>query len=192
MDIALSNACGPDDIITEISPEDEALRQGAGGRAPQNFASPPLSRKAYNHMGAKAVRDLVGPEVFADYFTFAIERNPWDAVVSLYFWKYKDRPELPDFETYVQEIWIEQLSNNRRLYRIRGEMALDRVLRYEDLDVELGEVWQQLELPGEPDLPRAKGNARPAGHYRELYTPASRERVATVFADTIEAFGYEF
>ena len=31
-----------------------------------------------------------------------------------------------------------------------------------------------------------------AGHYRELYTPASRERVATVFADTIEAFGYEF
>ena len=28
-------------------------------------------------MGAKAVRDLIGPEDFADYFTFAIERNPW-------------------------------------------------------------------------------------------------------------------
>ena len=28
--------------------------------------------------------------------------------------------------------------------------------------------------------------------YRELYTPASKDRVATVFADTIEAFGYEF
>ena len=43
------------------------------------------------------------------------------------------------------------------------------------------------DLPGAPDLPRAKGNARPAGHYRELYTNTSRERVATVFADTIEA-----
>jgi len=192
VEIALSKVCGPDDIITEISPEDEALRKAAGGRGPQNFQSPPQPRKAYNHMGAKATRDLVGAQVFDDYFTFAIERNPWDAVVSLYFWKYKDRPELPDFETYVQEIWIEQLANNRRLYRIRGRMALDRVLRYENLDAELREVWAHLDLPGTPDLPRAKGNARPAGHYRELYTPASRERVATVFADTIEAFGYEF
>ena len=168
------------------------VRTAAGGRPPQNFQSPPLPRKAYNHMGAKATRDLLGAEVFDSYFTFAIERNPWDAVVSLYYWKYKDRPELPDFEAYVQEIWIEQLANNRRLYRIGGKMALDRVLRYEHLDAELTEVWERLDLPGTPDLPRAKGNARPAGHYRELYTDASRERVATVFADTIETFGYEF
>lgn len=192
VEIALSQVCGPDDIITEISPEDEALRMAAGGRGPQNFESPPLPRKAYNHMGAKATRDLVGAQAWQDYFTFAIERNPWDAVVSLYFWKYKDRDELPDFEAYVQEIWIEQLANNRRLYRIRGKMALDRVLRYENLDAELREVWAHLDLPGEPDLPRAKGHARPAGHYRELYSATSRQRVADVFADTIDAFGYEF
>ena len=88
VEIALSKVCGPDDIITEISPEDEALRREAGGRPPQNFQSPPLPRKAYNHMGAKAVRELVGEQTFDDYFTFAIERNPWDAVVSLYFGKY--------------------------------------------------------------------------------------------------------
>ena len=192
VEIALSKVCGPDDVITEISPEDEELRRAAGGRGPQNFESPPLPRKAYNHMGAKATRELMGEQVWADYLTFAIERNPWDAVVSLYFWKYKDLPELPAFETYVNQIWIEQLSNNRRLYRIRGQMALDRVLRYENLDAELTDVWHQLDLPGEPDLPRAKGNARPAGHYRELYTDASRARVADVFADTIDAFGYEF
>ena len=78
------------------------------------------------------------------------------------------------------------------MYRIEGEMALDRVLRYENLGAELQEVWDQLALPGKPDLPRAKGQARPAGHYRDLYSAASRDRVATVFADTIETFGYEF
>ena len=74
VEIALSKVCGPDDIITEISPEDEKLRQAAGGRPPQNFESPPLERKAYNHMGAKAVRDrpesplvLVGCLRCADY-----------------------------------------------------------------------------------------------------------------------------
>jgi hypothetical protein len=69
---------------------------------------------------------------------------------------------------------------------------VDRVLRYEHLDTELAEVWKHLGLPGEPDLPRAKGQARPAGHYRELYSDASRDRVAAVFADSIEDFGYEF
>ena len=192
VEIALSKVCGPDDIITEISPEDEELRRLAGGRPPQNFTSPPLPRKAYNHMGAKAAREVVGAKAWREYFTFAIERNPWDAVVSLYYWKYKDRPALPDFEQYVSEIWIEQLANNRRMYRIGGKMALDRVLRYENLDAELQEVWEHLGLPGEPDLPRAKGQARPAGHYRDLYTPASRKRVAEVFADSIETFGYEF
>jgi len=192
VEIALSKVCGPEDIITEISPEDEELRRRAGGRAPQNFDSPPLPRKAYNHMGAKAAREVVGEDVWRDYFTFAIERNPWDAVVSLYYWKYKDLPQLPDFEQYVDEVWIEQLANNRRMYRIGGRMALDRVLRYERLDEELTQVWEHLDLPGAPDLPRAKGHARPSGHYRELYTPASRDRVGTVFADTIETFGYEF
>ena len=78
------------------------------------------------------------------------------------------------------------------MYRIRGRLAVDRVLRYEHLDTELAEVWQHLGLPGEPDLPRAKGHARPAGHYRELYSDTSRERVATVFADAIEDFDYTF
>lgn len=192
VEIALSKVCGPDDVITRISPEDEELRVAAGGLAPQNFEAPPLPRRAFNHMSARLARDVVGPGAWREYYTFAIERNPWDAVVSLYYWKYKDLPELPDFEQYVREEWIEQLANNRRMYRIRGKLAVDRVLRYERLAEELDEVWARLGLPGSPDLPRAKGNARPAGHYRELYTDASRARVADVFADAIEAFDYTF
>lgn len=192
VEIALSKVCGPDDVITRISPEDEQLRELAGGLGPQNFESPPLPRHAFNHMSARMAREVVGPPVWRSYYRFAIERNPWDAVVSLYYWKYKDLPELPEFDQYVNEEWIEQLANNRRMYRIRGQLAVDRVLRYERLTEELDEVWRHLRLPGTPDLPRAKANARPAGHYRDLYSDASRKRVAEVFADAIEAFDYTF
>lgn len=192
VEIALSKVCGPQDIITMISPEDEELRAAAGGRGPQNFEAPPLPRRAFNHMSARLARDVVGTRVWRSYYKFAIERNPWDAVVSLYYWKYKDRETLPDFEQYVAEEWIEQLANNSRMYRIRGRLAVDRVLRYESLADELGEVWEHLGLPGTPDLPHAKGQARPAGHYRDLYTDASRERVRQVFDGVIETFGYEF
>ena len=108
-------------------------------------------------MSARLARDALGPDAWRDYYKFAIERNPWDAVVSLYYWKYKDREELPDFDTYVAEEWIEQLANNRRMYRIRGRLVADRVLRYEHLDTELAEVWEHLGLPGAPTCraPRA-------------------------------------
>jgi hypothetical protein len=192
LELALARVCGPDDVITSINPRDEEARRAQGLPGPQNVESPHLHRKAFNHMPARMAREAVGAEVWDGYYRFAIERNPWDAVVSLYYWKYKDREQLPDFDTYVSEEWIEQLANNRRMYRIRGRLAVDRVLRYEHLDTELSEVWHHLGLPGEPDLPRAKGHARPAGHYRELYSDAARKRVELVFADAIEAFGYEF
>ncbi len=61
VEIALSKICGPDDIISRISPEDEELRAAAGGRGPQNHESPPLVRRAFNHMPAQKVRKVAGP-----------------------------------------------------------------------------------------------------------------------------------
>ncbi|WP_162799350.1 sulfotransferase family 2 domain-containing protein [Nocardioides sp. 616] len=195
VEIALSKICGPDDVITAISPEDEQLRAAAGGRPPQNFDAPPLPRRAYNHMRAQMVRNVVGAQVWNDYFTFAVERNPWDTVVSLYFWKFRERPgarTAPPFAEFVWEESVEKLAANQRIYRIRGAVAVDRVLRYERLTEELTQVWSDLGLPGEPALPRAKGSARPRRDYRDLYDDESRQRVADLFAASVRDFGYEF
>ena len=37
IEIALSKFCGPNDVITPISPEDEATRKELGYRGPQNY-----------------------------------------------------------------------------------------------------------------------------------------------------------
>ena len=64
VEIALSGICGPDDIITPITPADEVLR--ADLRGPQNFASPPLVREATNHSPARKAREIVGEDVWRD------------------------------------------------------------------------------------------------------------------------------
>ena len=191
VEIALSRVCGPDDVITPVL--EEALRLETGGRGPQNFEAPPLERKAFNHMPVSMVRRMLGRRRFESYFSFAIERNPWDAVVSLYHWHVRDLGEPPAFAAYAASEAVETFAaKQQRIYRLDGRVAVDRVLRYESLADELAEVWAGLGLPGSPDLPHAKAGVRPRASYRDYYDAASRDRVADLFAGPIEDLGYEF
>jgi hypothetical protein len=192
VEIALSRVCGPDDIITPLAEEDEALRTTLGGRGPQHAASPPLPLKPFNHMPARAVRRLVGRKVWRGYYRFTIERNPWDLVVSQYFWRYR-AAEGPPFDEWVRSPAVQELAEkNQRIYRLGGDVAVDRVLRFESLSADVAALWEERGLPGSPDLPNAKGYSRPERTYREHYTPETRDLVGSLFARTIADFGYEY
>ena len=192
IELALARVCGPDDTITSLSPQDEHERVSAGILGPQNFEAPPLHRRAFNHMPAKMARRAVGPRVWRRYFTFSVERNPWDAVVSAYFWSFRDKPA-PPFDEWVLGPQVDNLAKNSQMYRIHGEIAVNRILRYESLTDEISGLWRDLELPGTPQLPHAKSSTRPRGAtYRSMYTDASRERVHTAFVGAITDLGYEF
>jgi hypothetical protein len=186
LEIALSRHCGPDDIVTRISPADEELRAAAGGVPPQNDATSPSS---YAHMGARRVIQVIGREAWDEYFTFAVERNPFDVVASS--WRYSARK--PTFtKTFAEFVRtprrLDRLALNERLYRLGGEVVVDRVYRYEELPAAVADISARLGL--ELDLPHAKQGSGP--HYRELYGPGDAEIVAERFQRTIREFGYEF
>lgn len=190
VEIALSKHCGPDDIITPVSPADEKLRKKMGGRGPQNYQRPGKPN-AYHHMRARRVRQLVGKEVWQSYFKFTIERNPWDAVVSSYAYVTRNREEV-SFEEFVDTM-LDGLAKNSRIYRIGQRIVVDKVCLYENLQQELEQVWKQLGLPGPVELPLAKSGFRDESkHYREMYTPEQAVKICQLYSDVIEAFGYEF
>ncbi len=195
VEIALSRVCGPDDIISPIAKADEELRASLGGRGPQNYESPPLPRPVGAHLPARGAKRVVGKEVWRNYTKISIERNPWDAVVSLYHWHYRDTPEPPSFATFLEGPRMPSLARaNARGYRIGGRVVVDELMRFERLTDDLGAIWERLSLPGAPDLPRAKGGTRPkrASHYADLYTPEQAALVGEAFADLIALQGYEF
>ena len=194
VEIALSGICGPDDIITPITDTDEELRKANGGRPPQNYTAPPLTTEGRAHMPANAVRQVVGADVWERYFKFAIERNPWDAVVSLYYWRIRDITAPQSFEDFVNSGEVPRwASKNAAIYRLQGKVAVDELCRFESLDSDLKGIWSSLGLPGTPELPRAKGGFRPReATYRTMYTAETAEHVGAIFASMTDEFGYDF
>jgi len=187
IEIALSKFCGPDDIITPISEEDERIRHRLGYRGPQNHEG------FYNHIGAREIMNRVDPEVWNGYYKFCVERNPWDRAVSLYYFLYRNKTPVP-FADFVASDTIHRLRENGfENYTVDGEIVVDRICLYERLDEELEAVRKHLGLPEPLALPRAKAGFRKDGkHYRELFDDASRRRIERLCAEEIERFGYRF
>jgi hypothetical protein len=70
-----------------------------------------------------------------------------------------------------------------------GRMLADFVGRFEDLERDVGRLFEALGLPA-PKVPRKNRTHR--RHYSKLYTPETEEIVRQRFRRDIEAFGYVF
>ena len=206
IEFALAAVCGPDDVITQV-PQEEKARLEFAGRSKQNddvtwrtltpkwavtwllFRRRP--RLVREHSPAVRARKLLGKEQWCRYYTWAVERNPWDKAVSRYFWE-ASRGDVPSFSEYLRGAPRHMLSCFD-LYSKRGEIIVDRVLRFENLADELPQVWDRLGV-APPALPRMKGGHRPAEtrDYRTMYSDRDAEFIANVCAREIAAFGYRF
>lgn len=208
-EIALSRIAGPEDIITPISANDERLRQEWGGRGPQNHRLPlqhlttrQLAKVAftwrrpgfYNHMPATEVRELIGQDVWNASFRFCIERNPFDRVISLYWWCHRREPR-PSISDFLRSPQLQLLTKHGiELYTdSAGRMLVDQVLRYERLEEDLESVRLKLGLPEPLRLPRAKSGHRPEQQsWRDVLSTADRKLIETRFKRELQLFGYEW
>lgn len=209
VELALSQVCGSRDVITPLMAEDEAIRKANPGPNQQNFlmnkaiegpgrivdvpGHGPARMRFYNHMPAAEIRSQLAEGAWDGLFKFCVARNPWDRVVSAYFYTWGTESEV-SFSRFVRSGKIAELQRKgRELYTIDGSMAVDRICRYETLADDLARVFEELKLGPVPPLPRAKSGIRPKGmHYRDLYSPADRDRIGTIFKDEIESLGYMF
>ena len=206
VEIALSKFCGPDDVITRDA--DDALRRELGYPGPQNDGGVPFGEYTFgewrrlltrgerarfkNHMPATRIRKLVGEEVWAGYYKFAIERDPWDKAISLYYWRTRDEQPRRPLLQFLKEVGVRSLSN-AHIYLIDGKPAVDRIISYENLAVQLEEIRAHLGLPEALELPRAKGTHRTErSHYSQLIGPAERAVIDAACAREIELLGYRF
>ena len=209
IEVALSELCGPDDVITPAS--EELMRHRKDARA-QNWRlehpdvpKRPLIKRLlgrperhyhpsvgyYEHMPAWRVRRYVGEDVWARYYKFSFERNPWDRQLSWYHYKTKNKSPRPSFEAFNADARRARVEN-WDLYTEDGAITLDFVGRYEALEEDFRTVLEEIGLVGRIELPRVNVSGGRCTDYRAQYTPKSRDTIGAWYAPEIAHFGYEF
>jgi len=209
IEIALSRICGEDDIITPISPEDEKIRKDLGCVEAQNYLAPirnyrlrdviellikgKRKKRFFNHITARAVQEQIGEQIWNSYFKFCFERNPWDRIVSQYYWRYKSEPRPSISEFLNSNIPLNLKRKGFEVYTINGEIVVDKVCRFENINEELEEIRKQLDIAEKLNLPHAKAQFRKdKRRYTDILDVKQKESVAELFSDEIRLFGYKF
>lgn len=210
LEAALSQLCGPEDIIT---PYREASEHDRTGRGPQNFridhpAKPnrPLWRRLlrrperyyhrsvgyYEHMPGCLVRTYAGEETWRGYYKFAFDRNPWDRQVSWYLYKTKSKNTRPSFEQFMRS--HRAFIDNHDIYLMKGALAVDFLGRYERLEEDLNKALAAAGVNQHITVPKVNvtPNKDVSRDYRSYYSPELRDLVAEWYAPEIELLGYDY
>jgi hypothetical protein len=192
LEIVLSSWCRGRDICTPMPDEDEVLRWAYGGTA-RNFAGPAGQRRFYNHMPAGEIRQQL-PRLWERAFKFAVDRHPYEKVISRAWWDVGRRDGDPERElsaTIDHAIQSRQYLNYP-IYMIDGELAVDELWRYEDAWNRLAELARGLGLPLPEDEPRAKAGYRPQSRGGiELLTYEQRNQIYRDARVEFDLLGYE-
>ena len=147
--------------------------------------------------------------LYRDYYKFVFVRNPWEKLVSQYFFtqKLKEKRGLPpynkSFKEFILEItgWSKEFVNLKNykpwkspwqlpwIYDNSNNVAIDFIGRFENLQQDFDHITSELNIP-KKKLPRK--NKSKHKHYTEYYDDETRQIVAEKYAKDIEYFGYEF
>ena len=156
--------------------------------------------KGQSHAPLEHARRYMSPPDWGKYFKFCFVRNPWDQVVSLFWWAAKDwcHPPAPPFSRIRSDFeeWLEEKTFtviDWSLYADRdGSLGMNYVGRYENLQEDFDAVCRTIGLPCQP-LPKLLAHVRKdPSHYSRYYTKRTKSLVAERFSREIEAFGYSF
>jgi len=208
IEVFLTRHCGPTDIVTPITPPIEGHQprnyEGFINPIPEILERPgklfsalrhtiTSREKFYRHMPASEVQKRVSAQVWNRHFKFCVERNPWDKVLSHYHMHAAREGGSLSLDEYLARGRF-PINYFRYTDRSGRRIIVDRVLCYENLLAELGEVSSQLNIPFDGSLGVAakseyRTDRRP---YQEVFNHDPPRIVEKAFAKEIELHGYRF
>jgi hypothetical protein len=162
------------------------------------------------HRTLAGYQAVLSPMLFAECFKFTFVRNPWDRLVSAFFylknkdmrsnqrWAKENLSQFRDFNEFVTQ-WVTRKNIwsyvfFRPQYQFicfdDTQPAVDFIGFYENLHSDFAAVCNRIKSSAR--LEEKNRNPLRTQDFREYYTNETREIVAEVYAEDIKLFGYAF
>ncbi len=224
IEVFLDEYCGDDDILTPFAfPEP--------GHRPRNYRGffNPISaikddiqsgmfslkntkdilvdffqlKKFHHHIPARVIKGRIPEEIWKGYYKFTVVRNPWEKIISGWFYykkHYKENCPLDEYLSFCEK----RISKNVRgtgicPYNIfnytdpkTGEILVDEIIRYENLNDEFIQILEEIGINSKKGLSVHAKKGYRKKDYKDFYSKEQKEYVATLFKKEIELLGYSF
>ena len=171
----------------------------------KTFSHPMYKINPHDHETFSEVQ-LELPDQIEEYFVFSFVRNPWDRLVSQFFYLHKtnntgailrykkfDKNTINflthPFIDFGSDIPRRYMSFYDHLKNVEGKINLNFIGKMENFQKDLNTICDKIGIPKQ-ELPHK--NKTKHKHYTEYYDDETREIVAEKYAKDIEYFGYEF
>jgi len=183
IEIALAKICDSKDVVT---PYDRVVFEG---HVPRNYGD------FKQHSSARKIKKSVTPVIWNNYFKFTFERNPFEKMVSMYWFRIGEG----FFKGTFKDFCIDCKNNPKKfpkgfqIYGIDDKIAVDFVGRYETLNEDFKYICKKLNLPCEVELPSLRAQyQKDRKHYKEYYDSESKKNVEKQYWREIKWLNYKF
>ncbi len=164
--------------------------------------------KYFAHMPIWLVKERLKPlsqklnyDIFNNFYKFSVIRNPYDTVVSDYYWQnsvINTRRQSTTFEKLLNDL----NSNHYPMYRLLNlnklmdknleNVMCDKIIKYENLDKELAQVFNKLGIPFSGKLEIFEKKNKRDQDYKKFYDNKSKKLIEDIFWKEIQMFDYKF
>ena len=140
-----------------------------------------------SHKSATIIKRDLGNSIFNKYVKFCVIRNPYDKMVSRYYWN-NSKQKFSDFAKCTNV-------SNLDIHCIDGNSVCNYFIRFENLEEDIVNLCKILGIKNYDlnDLPNHKSSSRKnKSHYRNFYDEETRKIVYENHKKEFELFGYKF
>lgn len=202
--------CGADDVVTpfvgESYPNHEPKNyEGFFNPIPEMIFAFPRGiktgiqdflkkQKFRNHLQGPIIQNRIPKKIWDSYYKFCVERNPYDKVVSHYYFIISRKNLNLSFDEFLDSSYNCINFPSYTDYPKFRKIIVDKVIMYENLSEELQEVFDQLGIPFEGSLNvKAKSHYRPnRDNLRHQMTEEQKTKIENKHYREFELFGYQF
>lgn len=132
---------------------------------------------ALQHFKSNEYKVLLGDDTYKEYFKFAICRNPYDRIISEFFWceipeiGYKHGQSFDDFLEYVQKCVLERnyyetiyhdhlIPQHEFIYDEKNNLQIDKLFKLENFDEVKNFLKEELNITNIPHWHKRSSNKK--------------------------------